>query len=306
MPENFRNAVKKLCFFAWLSVLLQTQSYAQDLNARIQILSPQVQNTNKRVLDVLESSIRDFLNGRKWAIDNLQPQERIDCNFVINIVEWDGSSNFRAEAQIQSSRPVYGTNYNTTILNVSDNAFSFSYTEGQPLDYSDQNFIGNLTSLLAYYAYVIVGMDYDSFSRYGGTPYYARAQNVVNNAQNTSFSGWRAIEGLRNRFWLVENLTNKSFNPVREALYDYHRNGLDVLFDNQAKGRKQIMAILPQLQKLDRQKQGSMLNQVFFTAKADELVNILSQVPPQDRNRSYTILTTIDPANITKYELLKK
>ena len=278
----------------------------QDLNARVQILSPQVQNTNKRALDVLQVAVRDFLNNRKWSNDNFLPQERIDCNLVINILEWDGSSNFKAEAQIQSARPVYGSSFNSTILNLSDKDFSFTYTEGQPLDYSDQNYINNLTSLLAYYAYIIVGLDYDTFSKMGGTIYYAKAQNVVNNAQNASFSGWKAFESMKNRYWLVENLTNKAYNPIREVLYEYHKNGLDVMYDNQSRGRKYILSLLPALQKIDKQKQGSMLNQVFFTAKANEIVNVLSQSAPQDRMRSYNILSALDPANITKYELLRK
>jgi hypothetical protein len=139
-----------------------------------------------------------------------------------------------------------------------------------------------------------------------GTPYYAKAQNVVNNAQNAGFVGWKAFEDLRNRYWLVENLTNKAFNPIREVLYEYHRNGLDVMYDNQAKGRKYIYALLPSLQKIDKQKQGSMLNQVFFTTKANEIVNILGQISPQERIKSYNILSSLDPANITKYDLLKK
>jgi len=291
---------------ALLMVFVSAWVNAQDLNARVQVLSPQVQNTNKRVLDVLEVAIRDFLNGRKWSSDNFLSHERIDCNFVLNIKEWDGSSNFVVEAQIQSRRPVYGSSYNTTILNISDREFNFTYTEGQALDYSDQNYLTNLTSLLAYYAYIIVGMDYDTFSKMAGTPYYAKAQNVVNNAQNAGFVGWKAFEDLRNRYWLVENLTNKAFNPIREVLYEYHRNGLDVMYDNQAKGRKYIYALLPTLQKIDKQKQGSMLNQVFFTTKANEIVNILGQISPQERIKSYNILSSLDPANITKYDLLKK
>lgn len=298
MIKRFTGAV--ILFFSLVT------ANAQDLNARVQILSPQVQNTNKRPLTVLENAIRDFLNGRKWSADILQSQERIDCSFVINIVDWDGSANFKAEAQIQSSRPIYGTSYNSTILNLSDKDFNFSYAEGQPLDYSDQAYNNNLTSLLAYYAYIITGMDYDTFSSFGGTPYYARAQTVVNNAQNAAFAGWKAFEGLRNRYWLVENLTNKAYNPIRQMLYEYHRKGLDIMFDNQDKGRKQILALLPQLQKIDKQQQGSMLNQVFFTSKADELVNVIAQASPQDRIKAYNILSAADPANIGKYNLLKK
>lgn len=297
--------MKQLIALLALLITVAINTQAQELNARVQILSPQIQNTNKRVLEVLETAIRDFLNNRKWSADNFQAQERIDCNFVINIMEWDGGSNFRAETQIQSTRPVYGTTFNSTIFNYSDKEFGFNYTEGQALDYSDQNYINNLSSLLAYYAYIIIGLDYDTFSQFGGTAYFAKAQAVVNNSQNAPFPGWKAFESLRNRYWLVENLTNKAYNPIREALYTYHRLGLDVMYDNQAKGRKEILSILPELQKIDKQKQGSMITQLFFTAKSDELVNLLGQAAPKDRMNAYNILSALDPANATKYDVLK-
>ncbi|MXV52981.1 DUF4835 family protein [Pedobacter sp. HMF7647] len=279
---------------------------AQDLNARVQILSPQVQNTNKQALTSLQSLIRDFLNGRKWSADNLQSQERIDCSFVINVTEWDGSANFKAEAQIQSSRPVYGTTYNSTVLNISDKDFNFQWSQGQPLDYSDQAYLNNLTSLLAYYAYIIVGMDSDTFSRFSGSPYYVKAQTVVNNAQTAGFTGWKAFESLRNRFWLAENFNNRDYAPVRQVLYTYHRQGLDVMSDNLEKGRKAIFSSLPDLQIIDKQKQGSIINQVFFTAKADEIVNIAGQADPKTRMDLYNLLSSLNPPNIPKYELLKK
>jgi hypothetical protein len=286
--------------------ILSFRTYCQDLNARVQILSPQIQSTNKRILDVMESNIRDFLNNRKWTTDVLQSQERIDCNFIITITEWDGSSNFKAEAQIQSSRPVFNTSYNSTILNITDKDFDFAYSEGQPLDFSDENYIGNLTSLLGYYAYIITGFDFDTFSKFGGTAYFSKAQVILNNAQNAPYKGWKAFDGLRNRFWLLENLSNKAYSPIREAMYDYHRLGMDIMTDNKVKGMKVISNILPQLQKIDKQKQGSMLNQIFFTAKADEMVNIFKSVDPQDKIKAFNILTEIDPANSSKYEALKK
>jgi hypothetical protein len=294
-------------FLLILSFLLISPAvFTQDLNARVQILAPQLSNSNKRVLDMLEASIKDFLNGRKWTADALQPQERIDCNFVITITDWDGSSNFKAEAQIQSNRPVFNSSYNSTLLNISDKEFGFNYAEGQPLDFSDQNYISNLSSLLAFYAYIITGLDYDSFSKFGGTPYYQKAETVLNNAQIAPSTGWKAFENLRNRFWLVENLTNKSYNPIRESLYVYHRDGLDVMADNKSKGLKAVLSIIPQLQKIDKQKQGSVLNQLFFTAKADEIVNILSSADTQDRLKAYDALSEIDPSNSSKYESLKK
>lgn len=285
--------------------LFSTAAAAQDLNARVQVLYSQIQNTNKRSFDALETAIRDFLNGRKWSSDVFQSQERIDCNFVINITQWDGSSSFQADAQIQSARPVYGSTYTSTVLNISDKDFSFSYAEGQPLDYSDQAYTSNLSSLLAFYAYVIVGMDYDTFSKFSGTPYYTKAQAVVNNAQNASFTGWKAFENLKNRYWLAENLNNKAYNPIRETLYEYHRNGLDILAASPSRGRKEILSILPLLQKVDKQKQGSILNQLFFSAKATELVNVAMQADPQDKIRAYNLLSALDPPNASKYELLK-
>lgn len=296
--------MKYLLIFSFL--ILSQAVHSQDLNARVQILAPQLANSNKRVLDILEASIKDFLNNKRWSADALQPQERIDCNFVITITDWDGSSNFRAEAQIQSNRPVFNSAYSSTLLNISDKDFDFTFSEGQPLDFSEQNYINNLSSLLAFYAYIITGMDYDTFSKFGGTPYFEKAQTVLNNAQTAPNSGWKAFESLRNRFWLMENLMNKSFNPLRESLYVYHRDGLDVMAENQSKGRKAILSVIPQLQKIDRQKQGSILNQIFFTAKADEIINILSAAEPQEKMKAYSALSVIDPSNSLKYEVLKK
>lgn len=287
-------------------LIISPTLFAQDLNARVQILAPQLSNSNKRILDMLQSSITDFLNGRKWTTDALQPQERIDCNFVITITDWDGSSTFKAEAQIQSNRPIFNSSYNSTILNISDKDFGFIYSEGQPLDFSDQNYISNLSSLLAFYAYVITGLDYDSFSRFSGTPYFQKAQNVLNNAQIAPNPGWKAFENLRNRFWLIENLTNRSYNPIRESLYIYHRDGLDIMAENKSKGLKAILSVIPLIQKIDKQKQGSILNQLFFTAKADEIVNILSAADNQDKLKAFNILSEIDPSNSLKYEALKK
>lgn len=282
------------------------QSYAQDLNIRVQILSPQIQNTNKRPLEALQIAITEFINNRKWSDLELKTQERIDCNLVIAIKNWDGGSNFQGEAQILSSRPIYGSTFNSTVLSLNDKNFDFSYAEGQALDYSDQNYINNLSSLLAFYAYVIVGLDSDTFSKLGGTAYYTKAQTVLNNSQNASFPGWKAFENLKNRYWLIENLNNTSFLPIREILYTYHRLGLDLMSEDLNKGRKNIGDALPKLSDLDRQKQGSMLNQVFFSAKADEIINIFSKGSPMERTKIYNLMVDVDPANTSKYEELKK
>ncbi len=294
-----------ICYIVAL-IAISAFSYAQDLNARVQILSPQVQNTNKRPLEVLETAMIEFLNNRKWSNDQIRPNERIDCSFVINLREWDGSSSFKAEAQIISTRPVYNSSYNSTLLSISDKNFDFSYSEGQPLDFSDQSYMNNLTSLLAYYAYIITGLDYDSFSKMGGSVYYGKAQTVLNNALSSGFIGWQAHENLRNRYWLIENLQSRDFSILRELIYTYHKDGLDIMADNGAQARKNILAALPKLKEIDRQKQGSVLNQTFFSAKADEITNIFAKTAATDKLKVYNLLAEVDPANIRKYDVLKK
>lgn len=298
--------MKRFLLILFLS-FLAFQTDAQDLNARVQVLTPKIQSPNRKIVESLEKAMSDFLNTRKWSSDNFKAQERIDCNFVITITDWDGSSpNFVGEAQIQSSRPVFNSSYNSTILSINDKNFDFYYAEGQALDFSDQNYLSNLSSLLAFYANVIVGMDYDSFGRLGGTNYYTKAQTILNNAQVAPNLGWKAFEGLRNRYWLIENLNNKSFLPIREALYTYHRNGLDMMADNPSKGRQAIIETLPSLERIDPLKQGSLLTQLFFTAKSEELVNVLAEANRPEKVKAYEILSKLDPANTSKYEELKK
>lgn len=286
--------------------LFSTVTNAQELNTRVQILAPTVNNANKRNLDVLQNVIRDFLNNNKWTNETYLPQEKIDCNLVINITAWDGNANYTAEAQIQSSRPVFGGSYSTTLLNMSDKDFSFSFNEGQALDFSDQNYIGNLNSLLGFYAYTIIGLDKDSFGKLGGTPYYQKALNLINLAQTGGGKGWRPVDGLRNRYWLNENLLNSSFKALRTFIYEYHLNGLDKLQENANSGTKSILSSLSDLKQFDKQKLGSIFPNVYFAAKAEEITNVLSLADPQDKIKAYNLLVEIDAPNTGKYDVLKK
>jgi hypothetical protein len=279
---------------------------AQDLNARVQVVSPKIQTTNKHAFQTLETAMKDFLNGRKWSLDPILPQERIDCNFVLNITTWDGSSAYSGELQVQSSRPVYNSTYTSTLINILDKDIDFTYNEGQIIDYTDQNFQSNLSSIMAFYAYIIIGMDYDTFSLYGGTPYFALVQNVVTNAQTASYKGWKAFDGTVNRYWLAENLNNKLYQPLRSLMYNYHRNGLDIMADNAGKGRKVIFDLLPVLSQVDRQRIGAMFPLVFFTAKNDELISLFSKSNSQERIAAMNILNQADPANGLKYQELQK
>lgn len=286
--------------------LLSLAASAQDLNARITVLAPKIQTTNKRVFQSLETAMKDFLNGHKWLTENVLPQERLDCNFILNITTWDGGSNFAGELQVQSSRPVFNSNYNTTLLSINDKDFEFTYTEGQTIDYTDQSFQSNLGSVMAFYAYVIAGVDNDTFARFSGTPYFNLAQTVVTNAQTSSYKGWKAFDSNSNRYWLAENLNNKVYAPLRSFMYDYHRNGLDAMADNATKGRKAISALLPALTQLDRQRLGAMFPLVFFTAKCDELISLYAHTDPQARIDALNIFTQADPANGIKYQELQK
>lgn len=296
--------MKKLLVIGWIFCVAMAAK-AQDLNARVQVLAPKVQTSNKRIFQSLETAMKDFLNGRKWAADQILPTERIDCTFTVNVTSWDGSSTFSAELQIQSSRPVYNSSYTSTLLNINDKDFDFTYAEGQTIDYSDQTFQNNLSAVMAYYAYIIVGMDYDSFSKFGGSPYFAAAQNIVTNAQSASYKGWKAFDSNLNRYWLAENLNNKNYAPLREFIYTYHRTGLDAMADNVTQGRKVIDGILPLLTQVDRTRIGAMLPIIFYTAKGDELVGIYGKADPQERVQAMNILSQADPANGTKYQKLQ-
>ncbi|WP_029287815.1 DUF4835 family protein [Pedobacter sp. R20-19] len=278
---------------------------AQELNARVTILAPQVSNISKPTIDVLQRTIRDFLNNNKFSTENYKPTERIDCSFVITINSWDGGSGYTAEAQIQSSRPVFNSSYNSTLLNMSDKNFDFSYNDGATIDFSDQNYISNISALLSYYAYTIIGLDKDSFARMGGTTYFKKAQNIINLAQASGNAGWKAADGLRNRFWFNENVLNPVFSELRAFIYSYHLNGLDQLTDND-KGLTAIVAALPALQQMDKQKLGSIFPNVYFASKAEEVTNVLAKLNMQERLKAYNMLAEIDPANIGKYEGLKQ
>lgn len=291
-----------LLFLAFTSLCAN----AQELNMRVQILAPTVNNANKRNLDVIQNTIRDFMNNNKFTNETYLPQERIDCNLIINITAWDGNANYTAEAQIQSSRPVYGSSYATTLLNMADKDFSFTFNEGQSLDFSDQTYINNLSSLLGFYAYTIIGLDKDSFSKLGGTPYYQKALSLINLAQANGGKGWRAADGLRNRYWLNENQLSSTYKTLRNFIYEYHLNGLDKLQGNLNSGTKGIFSSLSDLKQIDQQKQGAIFPNIYFAAKAEEITNVLSLSDPQEKMKAYNLLIDIDPANTSKYDGLKK
>ncbi|MFN7294980.1 MAG: DUF4835 family protein [Bacteroidota bacterium] len=291
--------------FLFLSLLTGNLIIAQELNCTVKVLSPAIQGTERSVFETLETAIKEFMNNTRWTNDNFKQDEKIECNLTINVTKRNSVDEFEANIIVQSRRPVYKSSYNTNLINYQDNDFTFKYTPFQPFEFNENTFINNLTSTLGYYAYIFIGLDYDTFSPEGGTPYYQKAQTIVNNAQNAPDKGWKAFEGSKNRYWLAENLANANFKGVRSCLYNYHRNGLDLMTNDVEMARKNIADALDGLMKVHNLQMGSFLMQVFFLAKADEVVNIFSVAPPDVKSKLVPLLNTIDPGNVTKYEKLR-
>lgn len=286
-----------------IGVLTTLSSFGQDLNCRVSVVFAKVSTQDTRIFQTLETQITNFINGKKWSNDNILPQERIEASIIITVNQWDGSSQFDASAQIQSSRPVYGTSYNTPVLNIQDRDWKFTYSELETLEYNENSpENSNLAMLLAFYANIIVGLDYDTFTPEGGTPYFTKAQNVVNLAQNSIFPGWKAYENNTNRFWLAENLLNSMFKPVRDMSYIYHRRGLDTFNANIDKGRSDLLNSLLLLERPYRDKPTAFIFLTFFTAKNEELSQILQKADPTQKAKILAVLKTVDPSNYGKYE----
>ena len=296
----------KRIFLIILAFLVSVLIYGQDLKCNVQIVSQQIQGTNKQVFQTLQTAVYEFMNNQVWTNHVYSMDERIECNLLFNITEQLSADEFKGTLQIQSRRPIYNTNYNTVMLNYMDNDINFRYVEFEPLEFDETQYISSLTALLAFYAYIIIGFDYDSFSFDGGTPYFQKADNIVSNAQNAREVGWKSFESTshRNRYWLINDVLDEKYAPIREFNYRYHRLGLDVMDSKVVEGRAVIAETLVSLQKIYRQKPDPFMQllNVIMDAKADEFVNIFSESFTEEKNRVVTILREIDPSNQTKYD----
>jgi hypothetical protein len=298
--------IKKLLIF---SVFLYSLSaYNQELNCNIQLVTQQIQGTNKQVFETMQGAIYEFVNSTPWTTHVFDVDERIECTMLFNLQDQIGDDEFRGTLQIQVRRPVYNSSYNTVLFNYIDNDLHFKYVEYQPLQFNENTHISNLTSILAYYAYIIIGLDYDSFSYEGGTEFFLKAEKIVNNAQNASQKGWKSIESpsRKNRYWLVNNILNADFSPAREFIYRYHRLGLDRMYENLNEARAEMAESLKLLQQVYRNKPDPFMHflQVIYDAKSDEFVNIFKESFPEEKSRILAILNEIDPANTNKYEAI--
>jgi len=236
--------------------------------------------------------------------------ERIECNLMFNITEQLSADEFKGTLQIQSRRPVFNTNYNSVMFNYMDKDIHFRYVEFEPLEFDETKHLSNLTSMLAYYAYIVLGLDYDSFSFMGGSEYFQKAENIVNNAQNAREIGWKSFESTeyKNRYWLINNIVDDNYSPIRDFLYQYHRHGLDVMDEKVVEARTSVVESLEDLQKVYRDKPDPFMHllRVVLDAKADEFINIFTESFTEEKNRVLTILNEIDPANQPKYQKISQ
>jgi len=296
--------MKKTLLFVFL-FLIAAGVTAQELNCKVSILAPQLQQTEQVILDRMKEALEEFMNTRKWTDDDFTLEERIECNIQITINEQPSPNNYKGSIQVQSSRPVYNTDYKTPLLVVNDNDFVFRFVESTLLQWSLDQHRDNLTSVMAYYAHIIIGLDYDSFGMEGGTTYLQRAQQIVLNAQNAGEPGWKASQGQRNRYWLIENHLHETFKSLRSGIYNYHRMGLDRLYDNPDKARQVIADAIVDMKSVHQVRPSSYNLQLFYLAKATEIVSLFSPAPEEERLRVVNTLKIIDPANISKYDTMK-
>ncbi len=285
-----------------ISLLISMQVFTQEIYCDVQINTQQVEGTDKKVFETLRTAVFEFMNNRKWTSYSFGIEERIECTILINVSARISSDEFQADLNMALKRPTFNSAYNSTMMNYVDKNFKFTYVEYQPLDFIENTFTSNLTSTLAYYVYIFLGIDFDSFTLYGGTPYFEKAENIVNAAQSSGESGWKSFESQKNRFWLVENYMNPSYKSIRKFMYEYHRLGLDVMYGDANKGRATILKSLDYLVQLKESWPNLFVLQLVMDAKADEFINVFSEGSATEKTRAMNILKKLDPANSSRYE----
>jgi hypothetical protein len=283
---------------------------AQELKCTISINSEQVQGSNKAVFTTLQQSMEEFVNTQRWTNMTFQEKERIECSMMI-VVKSVQDNMFVCEFTCQSRRPVFGTTYTTPTLNIKDANFTFTYQECDRMEFQPNTFTSNLTALVAYYCYLIIGHDMDSFAKLGGTPYFQVCEDIVTSAQSASLDnaemvGWKAFESNRNRYALTNNLMDEAFKKYRAYYYDYHRHGLDEMVNNVANGRARIAKEMAVLREAYNARPGTYVINTFLDAKNDELVNIFEQGTSEEKKQVYDLLMLIDPTRQSTYDRINK
>ncbi len=286
-------------------LMLGSGLYAQEFNCEIIINHDRIEGTNKQRFETLQTALTEFMNSAVWTEYNYEVEERIDLSISFIIMQDLGSDQYSATLQVQSTRPVYGTDYSTPTYNYKDTKFQFKYTEHEPLIYNEQTFSGNLVSTMAFYTYLILGIDEDTFKEMGGTTYLEKARKVVELSQNRGFTGWDPSSNRTNRYWIIENLLSDTYSKSREASYQYHRLGLDNMSKNPVEGKNQVYEAIMKINDLAKNRPNANIIQNFMDAKTDEIVEIFSGGPKVDIPKLKESLTTISPTNQSNWEKLK-
>ena len=300
---------KGLKLFIFLALTAHA-AVAQELNARVTVNSSRVGTTvNKSTFQTLQNALTNFLNNRKWTADNFQPNEKIDCNFLLNLQPTSDANIYSASLTIQAARPVFSSTYLSPIVNYQDEDINFKYVEFQQLEFNENRVSGsdaqasNLTAVFAYYAYMIIAFDYDSYGLKGGNAYFQKAQNIVNNAPEArGISGWKAFDGIRNRYWLAENMLNSRYAIMHDIFYNYYRVSFDKMYEDENAARTEMLNVLNLLSSYNADNPNTMINQFFFQGKANELIKIFSKAPQQDKIRASELLQKMDLTNASRYK----
>jgi hypothetical protein len=302
---------KPFCLFLFICfALLSKQSVAQELKAKVTVMAVRVATTvDRKIFTTLQTQLNNFMNNRKWTADVFRDNEKIECSFIVNIESAVEPNVYKASLTVQAARPVFNASYQSALVNFIDPELLFKYVEFQPVEFNENRVQGvdagvaNLTAVLAYYAYMIIGLDYDSFSPKTGEPYFRKAQNIVNNApEGQRIAGWRMFDGLRNRYWLNENLINTKFNIIHDVIYTYYRAGLDKLFENESEARGNILQALIQLNAFNKENPNTMILQFFIQGKSNELIGIFKKGTPEEKIKAIEMLSLLDIPNANKYK----
>ena len=291
---------------ALLVTLCSMHVTAQELEAKVVVNHQKIQGTNTSVFTTLQESITEFMNTRKWTNAQYATREKIVCSFNLIVNEYSDDGRFACNLMVQSNRPVYNASYNTTVFNFNDVAVNFNYIEHDKLEFADEMIDNNLTAVLAYYAYLIIGLDMETFALKGGTDILHKAENVVNNAQMIGEDGWKAFGDSKNRHALVNDYMNGAMEPYRQLMYDYHRKGLDEMAQNAERGRSNITTSLTLLEKARQEKSMSALPQLFTEIKKDELLGIYSKGTTKEKEEVVRILSYVNPSYTSDWEEMKK
>jgi hypothetical protein len=277
---------------------------AQELNCKVLVQSQQITNVDQNIFAVMQQQIFDFMNARSWTQDVYAPAERIDCSIFINIENSPSQDVYKASITVSSSRPVFRSSYLSPMLNFLDRDFFFTYSPGQPLEFNANMYNGNLSAVLAFYAYLMIGLDAESFTKGAGAKYFTLAENIMNTVPNniTESKGWRPFDGVRNRYWIINNLMNGKFNDFKETIYKYHFLGLDQFYDKPEVARANIYTAIEGLEKIARENPNNVLLNMFMQAKSDELTGIYNGAPQSEKTKAVVMLRKIDPSNASKYD----